>query len=150
MPHALKFPWMWRAIVPLVGIAIAVVLELVADRFPRLSPIVRALDKLTEPPARLRCIETVRIDRGAFHVINFPSAEVRAAYLPPIAFPIRGKDECAFSGSHQSSDFAHSISPYSQLIIQGVPKRSRNIAKRFAQKVGCSGIDIEPRSDKAA
>ena len=49
VPHPLEFPWMRRAVVPLVRSRQPVVLELVADRRPRPPAIIRALDELSEP-----------------------------------------------------------------------------------------------------
>ena len=52
VPDALEFPGMRRAVVPLVRAGDALVDELVADRFPGLAAVVRALNQLSEPAAR--------------------------------------------------------------------------------------------------
>jgi len=41
-------------------------------------------------------------------------------------------------------------SGFSQLTIQGMPKRSVTIPKRWAQKVSCMGIVTSPPSSRAA
>src|SRR6059036_4286477 len=108
MPDALELPRVLRAVVPLVrGEGLArfrgrVVHELVAlalrhlaglhghsaaGRLPRLAAVAGALDDLSEPPARLRRIQPVRIGGGAFHVIDLPAGEVWTADVPPARFP---------------------------------------------------------------
>src|SRR5207248_3484013 len=52
-----------RAVVPGVGADLAFVAEVVADRFPGLTAVVRALHDLPEPAARLRRVEPVRVQR---------------------------------------------------------------------------------------
>src|SRR6266498_1517256 len=102
MPHALELPGMLRPDVRLVcgegfaGFRRGVVDELVAlalghairrlrhstpGRLPRLAAVARALDDLSEPPARLRRVQAVRIGGGSLHVINLPAGEVRAAHV---------------------------------------------------------------------
>src|SRR6266487_3233798 len=54
VPDALELPGMRRVVVPAVRAWGALVLELVAYRFPRLAAVVRALHHLSEPAARLR------------------------------------------------------------------------------------------------
>ena len=49
MPHAFELPRMRRPVVPLVRAGDTVVHELVPDRFPGFSAIVRTLDHLSEP-----------------------------------------------------------------------------------------------------
>ena len=61
MPDALELPGVRRAVVPLVRAGDAVVDELVAHRLPRLAAVVRALDHLPEPAARLRRIQPIRV-----------------------------------------------------------------------------------------
>src|SRR3989442_1229143 len=98
---------MLRAIVPLVGARRALVLELVFNLLPRLAAIVRALDLLAKPAARLRCIEPVGRDRRALEMIHLPTREERAGDFPLLACAIRGKNECALAGAHENSDAAH-------------------------------------------
>ena len=73
MPDALEFPRMRRAVVPLMRAGHAVVHELVADRLPRLAAVVRPLNQLPEPAARLRRVEAVRIGRRSLEVIDLPA-----------------------------------------------------------------------------
>src|SRR3989442_12990508 len=107
MPDALELPGMLRAVVPLMrGEGLArlrgrVVGELVAlafgetfrglfqhtsRRLPRLAAVAGALDDLSEPPARLRCVQPVRIGGWSLHWINLPPPEVRAPHRPPFCF----------------------------------------------------------------
>src|SRR2546422_11541683 len=107
MPDALELPGMLRAVVPLMrGEGLArlrgrVVGELVAlafreafrglfqhtsRRLPRLAAVAGALDDLSEPPARLRRVQPVRIGGRSPHVITPPPRQVPAApgpILPP-------------------------------------------------------------------
>jgi hypothetical protein len=53
MPDAFELPWMLCAVVPLVGAGHPVVIELVANWLSIVDAIIRALDHLTEPAARL-------------------------------------------------------------------------------------------------
>src|SRR2546428_8604924 len=94
MPDALELPGVLRAVVPLVrreGLARfrgRVVHELVAlalrhlaglhghsaaGRLPRLAAVAGALDDLSEPPARLRRIQPVRIGGGALSLVKLPA-----------------------------------------------------------------------------
>src|SRR4030095_1995551 len=120
MPDALEFPRMLSAIVPLVGrewfprfrrsivnehVTFALrhpfrrhqLFRLCAGRIPRFAAIVGTLNDLPEPGARLRRIDPVGINRGTFHVINFPPREMRAANFPSLACAIRSQDERALS-----------------------------------------------------
>src|SRR2546421_3173556 len=105
MPDPLEFPRMLSAIVPDVGrerpasFRGKVVSELVAFTFrhsirrgrrfarresrlePRLSTVIRSLDDLTKPAARLRRVNPVRIHRRPFEVIHLPPRKKRPAYL---------------------------------------------------------------------
>src|SRR2546426_3062646 len=106
MPDALELPGMLRAVVPLMrGEGLArlrgrVVGELVAlafreafrgifqhtsRRLPRLAAVAGALDDLSEPPARLRRVQPVRIGGWVLPLIDLPPPEVRGAHLPPFA-----------------------------------------------------------------
>ena len=61
VPDALELPRMRRAVVPLMRAGHAVVLELVADRLPRLAAIVGSLHDLPEPAGALRRVEAIRV-----------------------------------------------------------------------------------------
>src|SRR3989442_1226021 len=121
MPDALELPGMLRAVVPLMrGEGLArlrgrVVGELVAlafreafrglfqhtcRRLPRLAAVAGALDDLSEPPARLRRVQPVRIGGGALYVIDLPPPQVRAAHLPLFALPLPGHDESTLAWAH--------------------------------------------------
>src|SRR5437016_9939555 len=92
MPDPLEFPRMLRAVVPLMRAGDAVVNELVAlallhsavalqflgaaaRRHPGFAAVVRSLNDLSEPTARLRRVNPVRINRRPFHVINLPAGK---------------------------------------------------------------------------
>src|SRR6266702_8701151 len=128
MPDALELPGMLRAVVPLMrGEGLArlrgrVVGELVAlafgetfrglfqhtsRRLPRLAAVAGALDDLSEPPARLRRVQPVRIGGGAFHMIDLPAGEVWTAHVPPLALAVRRQDERTLTGTHQNPYTAH-------------------------------------------
>src|SRR5579871_4362348 len=97
MPHSLEFPRMLRAVVPLMRSRNALVHKFIAYRLPRFAAIVRALNNLSEPAARLRRVQTVRIGRRTFHVIQFPSGEMRSADFPVFSLPIRRQNERTFA-----------------------------------------------------
>src|SRR5881409_2582317 len=130
MPDALELPGMLCAVVPLMrgeGLACLrgrVVGELVAlafgetfrglfqhtsRRLPRLAAVAGALDDLSEPPARLRRIQPVRIGGGAFHVIDLPAGEVWTADVPPGALSVRRQHERALACANQYPYPAHAL-----------------------------------------
>src|SRR3989442_6858372 len=109
MPDVLELPGMLRAVVPLMrGEGLArlrgrVVGELVAlafreafrgifqhtsRRLPRLAAVAGALDDLSEPPARLRRVQPVRIGGGSLHVVELPTREVRGAHVPLVSLAV--------------------------------------------------------------
>ena len=109
MPDALELPGVRRAVVPLVrgegfaGFRRRVVDELVAlalghavrggGRFagrcsglvPCLAAVIRALNDLPEPAARLRRIEPIRINGRSLEMIDLPAGKVGAADVPLFA-----------------------------------------------------------------
>src|SRR6516162_8249429 len=107
MPDALEFPGMRRTVVPLVRPGNAFVDELVVHRVPRFSAVVRALDQLPEPAAALRCVEPVRIDRRALHVINLPAAEMGAVDFPFLALAVGRENERALARTDEDSHAVH-------------------------------------------
>ena len=109
MPDSLELPRVRRAVVPLVSAGDAVVLELVADRLPRLAAVVGALDHLAEPAAGLRRIQPVRVDGRALEVVDLPAREVGAADLPSLALGVRRQDERALARADQDSYSAHCL-----------------------------------------
>src|SRR5262249_21510665 len=129
MPHALELPRMLGAVIPLVrgqrG-AVRIVGKLVAVSLghtlgscllplgcprlmPRLSPVIGALNDLSEPPASLRHKNAVGINRGSLHVINLPSRKVRTADFPFITLTVGRKYECSFARAYQDSHLAHVV-----------------------------------------
>src|SRR5213592_376191 len=73
----------------------------------RLAPVAGALDDLPEPPARLRRVQPIRIDRRALEVVDLPAREVRATDIPPFALAVRRQDERALARTDQHSYSAH-------------------------------------------
>lgn len=126
VPNSLKLPRMLRPVVPLVRAHFALIEEHVAltlwyairahqifrfgsRRAPGFAAIIRALDDLPKPAARLRRIDAIRINGRAFEVIHLPAREVQAADVPLLAFAIRCQDERALFCADQYSYFAHSF-----------------------------------------
>src|SRR5581483_5258577 len=107
VPDALEVPRVRRAVVPLVRAGRAVVGELVADGFPGLAAVARPLDHLTEPAARLRGIDPVRVRRGPLQVVQLPASKVGSRDVPVLAFAVSGQDKRAFFGPNEHTDTAH-------------------------------------------
>src|SRR4051794_22863857 len=107
MPDAGELPRVLRSVIPLVRAGDAVVDELVADRLPRPTAVVRTLHRLSEPPTGLRGIEPVRIDRRALEVVHLPAREVGTADVPAFALLVRCQHERAFARTNQNSHSAH-------------------------------------------
>src|SRR5688572_33420257 len=101
---------MRRPVVPLMRSGNAVVGELIASRLPRLASVVRSLNDLPEPAARLRRVKTVRVRRRSLDVVDLPSAEMRPGHIPAIAGAVGCEDETAFAGTHENSNAAHRAS----------------------------------------
>src|SRR2546427_180411 len=74
---------------------------------PCLATVVRALDDLADPPARLRHIDSSRLGGRTLHVINLPAGKVRAADLPFLTCSVRSKNERAFARTHENTNLAH-------------------------------------------
>src|SRR5262249_39791071 len=138
VPDALELPGVGRAVVPLVRARDAVVLELVADRLPRLAAVIGSLDHLPEPAAGLRRIESVRVDRRTLDVVDLPPREVGAADLPPLPLPVRRQDERALARAHQDSYSAHPS------VLLGLPESlaSDGSAPSRSSRTGRSPFDM--------
>src|ERR1700733_9764119 len=112
-------------VVPLVGAGRALVGELVTPRRPGRAAIVGPLDHLPRPAAGLRRIQPVRVGRRAFHVVDLPAREVRAADLPLLARAVRGQDERALARARKYPYTAHallpSVSPAARHSYHGLP-----------------------------
>src|SRR5690348_2444231 len=130
MPDSFKFPGMLSAVIPLVcgerlaGFGRGVINELVADfwwhaaitrgrhasswSFPGLAAVIRALNNLSKPTARLRRINTVRIGRRSLQVIHLPPGKVGPAYIPIFALSVRRQNERAFARTNQNPHLTHS------------------------------------------
>src|SRR5918992_3564782 len=107
VPDTRELPRMLRAVVPLMSARHAVVRELVAGRLPRLAAVVRPLDDLSEPTARLRRVQPVRIGRRRVDVIDLPPRKQRAVDVPPVAGPVRRQDKGALPGAHEQPHSTH-------------------------------------------
>ncbi len=112
MPNAFELPRVRRAVVPLVRARVSFVFELVSHRRPRLPAIIRALNDLSEPTARLRCIQPVRINRRSLDVIDLPTGKMRPADLPLFALAIRGQNESPLVRPNQYPYPAHHFLPF--------------------------------------
>src|SRR5262249_40960489 len=86
---------------------LALVRELVPRRLPYLAAVVRALDLLPEPAARLRRVEAVRVGRGGPQVGHLPARQMRAVRGPLLALARRRQDQRAPPRADQDSDSAH-------------------------------------------
>src|SRR5205823_14767739 len=126
VPDAFEFPRMLRAVVPHVRAWDAVVNEHVtlavrhavrtfqilgtaARRLPGFTAVVATLNDLSEPRARLRRVNPVRINRRPFHVINLPAGKMRPVHFPVFALRIRSQNERALPCAHQYSYSTHKL-----------------------------------------
>src|SRR5215211_5851128 len=107
MPDTLEFPRVRRPVVPLMRARHTVIDELIAARLPGLAAVVRPLDDLPKPSARLRCVKSVRINRRSLHVVDLPAAKVRSAHAPAIARAVGRQNETTLTGAHENSNAAH-------------------------------------------
>jgi hypothetical protein len=107
MPHALELPRMRGAVVPLVGAGCSVVDKFVADGFPRLPAVVRALNHLPEPSGGLRAIQTVRIRGRPLQVIDLPAREMGPADVPLFPLAVRRQHEGPLACADQYAYSAH-------------------------------------------
>src|SRR5512144_639107 len=78
MPDTFELPGVRCTVVPLMRPWNAVIDEVIAHRLPGFATVIRALDQLPEPAARLRGVQPVWISGGSLQVIHFPAAKVRA------------------------------------------------------------------------
>ncbi len=101
VPDPLELPRVRCAVVPLVRPGCAVVDERIPGSFPRLTAVVRALDDLSEPAARLGGIDSIRVGGGSLEMINLPATKVGAADVPAFTLPVRRQDEGALSRANQ-------------------------------------------------
>src|SRR5262249_3239862 len=93
MPDARELPGLLRAVVELVRPGVADVFELVAHRLPRLAGVIRTLDDLSKPAARLGGVQAVRVRRRALEVVDLPAREVRTRDLPFLALAVGLQNE---------------------------------------------------------
>src|ERR1700674_1519665 len=112
MPDALELPRVRRAVVPQVRAGGAVVHEFTSDLLPGLAAVVGALYDLSEPAARLRRIQAIRVSRRSLDVVDLPTGEVGTADVPAFAFSVRCQDERALSCANQQPYSAHALLLY--------------------------------------
>src|SRR4051812_16702937 len=115
MPHPLELPGMLRPVVPLMrGQRLARRIRGVIHKpvalhrrplwsaaifcfdswlVPRLSAVVRSLEQLPKPSARLRDVNPLRVHLRTLHVINLPACEKGPAYIPVLPLAIRRQNE---------------------------------------------------------
>src|SRR4051812_4013641 len=110
MPDPVELPRPQRSVVPLMFARFPLVAEVVADRLPGRTTVIRALNHLTEPPTGLRGIDPVRIQRRRLEVIDLPAGEVRAVDLPVRAAFVRGEDEGPLAGPDENTCATHPLS----------------------------------------
>src|SRR5882757_5945969 len=110
MPHSLELPRMRRAVVPLVSSCHAVIHKLVPRLLPRLAAVIRALNDLPEPSARLRTIQPVRVHRRTLGVIDLPTRKVRPTHIPLLPLSVRRQHKRALPCTNQQSHLAHRLS----------------------------------------
>src|SRR5262249_60606586 len=79
----------------------------VAGRCQGLPAVIRALDHLPEPAARLGGIDPVRIGGRGLHVVDLPASEMGAADVPGLALAVGGEDERALARAHEYPYSAH-------------------------------------------
>src|SRR3569832_1323453 len=126
---------MRRSVVPLVRARNAIVGELVAHRRPSLPAVVRALDDLSEPAARLRRKESIRIGRRRRDEIDLPPRVVLVADIPLLSLAVRRENECALPCADENSCAAH---------VRAPPLPWRLIP--FRRRTGIGEIDKVPGS----
>src|SRR5207248_10678116 len=97
VPDARELPGVLRAVVPLMLAGNAVVGELIADRFPRLRTVVRALHYLPVPTSGLRRVHPLRIARRRLQLVDLAAREQRALHAPFVPRSIRRPNDCALS-----------------------------------------------------
>src|SRR5271156_3029931 len=131
VPHPLELPRVRRPVVPLMGSGDAFIGKLVSHRLPRLTAVVRALNDLPRPAARLRCVETVRIGRRAFQVVNIPACKVRPAHLPLLALSVRSQQERTFVRTHQHPYFTHLLIPSDSLLFLELRGQISRVAPKY-------------------
>src|SRR5262249_7737353 len=76
---------------------------------PALATVIRSLNDLAKPAARLRSVQPIRISGRSLEMIDFPARKVGTADVPPFALCVRCEDERALAGANQYSYSAHNL-----------------------------------------
>src|SRR5277367_3861603 len=111
MPDPLEFPGMSRAVVPLMGAGISVVGEFISRRLPRFAAVVGSLDLLAKPAAGLGGVDSIRLDRRTFEMIDFPAGKERTGDVPVLSLAVGREDEGAFPRPDENPHAAHGVAP---------------------------------------
>src|SRR2546428_13932339 len=130
MPHSFELPRMLGTVIPLLrskrlaGFSRRIVTKFVAlalrqplwsrgrlarrgaGLVPGLAGGVWALNDLPEPPACLRCINSIRVGGRPLHVIDLPTRKIRGTDLPFLTLAVGTKNECAFARTNENTDMA--------------------------------------------
>src|SRR5271169_3793894 len=101
MPDSLEFPWMRRAVVPLMRAWDAVVQEFVTDWLPSFPAVIGSLYQLSKPGAELRGVKPIGIAGRTLQMVDLPARKVRAAQIPTFALAVRSQDESTLACAHQ-------------------------------------------------
>src|SRR4030095_19152 len=133
MPDALELPGVRRTVVPLVrgegftGFRRRVVNKLVAlalghalrggGRFaggcsrlvPCLAAVIGALNDLSKPAARLRCIESIRISGRPLEMVDLPARKEGVTDVPSLALGVRREDERTLACANQYPYSTHNL-----------------------------------------
>src|SRR4051812_12072178 len=112
------------------------ILGFAAGRAPGFSAVVRALDDLSKPAARLRSVDAIGICRGGFHVVNLPSAKQRAGNVPLLPIAVGGADEPALLCADENANAAHGGCPFSW--------SARSLPDVIWMRVKVSGMIVPP------
>src|SRR5215470_5932659 len=169
MPDSFELPRVRRAIVPLVrgerlaGFSRRVVNKLVAlalghtlwgsCRFagrcaglvPGLAAVIRALDDLSKPTARLRGIEPIRINRRSLEVINFPSGKERTTDVPLLSLCVRRQNKRALACANEYSYSAHNLLLLNVVILAQIFLKISGQARDLFYLPYLDGSDARPR-----
>src|SRR5262249_18055326 len=111
-----------------------------AGLVPRLPPVVRALDDLAEPPARLRGVEPVGVGRRGLDVVDLPAREVGSGHLPAPSRAVGREDERALARPDEYPYSPHGCPPF--------PRRSARAALRVDAGVFRSALRLLPLRDE--
>src|SRR5262245_42075813 len=141
---------------------------------PCLATVIRALNDLSKPAARLRSVQPIRISGRSLEMIDFPARKVGTADVQPFALCVRCQDERALARPNQYSYSAHNLllpafqflfnlSSLVAMLLHGQPHdlshrpdldrsnaRSRNPSSNADRLIEILGMDQEVAGDLLA